>query len=129
MAVDDDFVGRLFGKSLTTIEVFYYQPLSGRSEKLIADMRAMSRRTGLISTTMPAEDDETARMINLLVWQTLDMAPHFDRTRRYLDHWEKEIEAKIHSVRIFYDGRPLAPSTVRHFSAQFNFMPDNNSCH
>lgn len=33
-------------------------------------------------------------------WQTQDIAPDFPRLKQFLDHWRREIEAVIHSVRV-----------------------------
>nr|WP_321983446.1 usg protein [uncultured Lichenicoccus sp.] len=34
------------------------------------------------------------------IWQELDLAPQFPILRRFLDFWSKEIEGKLHSVRV-----------------------------
>lgn len=33
-------------------------------------------------------------------WQSLDLAPAFPVLRRFLDFWSREIEGKLHSVRV-----------------------------
>lgn len=45
-------------------------------------------------------------------WQFEDVAPDYPRLRRFLDHWEREIEARIHSVRVTHRSL-LAPQEVR----------------
>lgn len=45
-------------------------------------------------------------------WQFDDVAPDYPRLRRFLDHWEREIEASIHSVRITHKGL-IAPQEIR----------------
>jgi uncharacterized protein Usg len=45
-------------------------------------------------------------------WQFSDLAPDYPRLRSFLDHWEKEIEAAIHSVRIMHAGL-IAPREFR----------------
>ena len=47
------------------------------------------------------------RLLQTYLWQTLDEAPKFPRLAAFLDHWRREIEAVIHSVRISH-GEPLA---------------------
>ncbi len=37
-------------------------------------------------------------------WQTLDVAPRFPRLASFLEHWRKEVEAVIHSIRIAHSG-------------------------
>ena len=34
------------------------------------------------------------------IWQDLDIAPRFPVLHRFLDFWNREIEGKLHSVRI-----------------------------
>ena len=34
------------------------------------------------------------------VWQDLDLAPRFPVLHRFLDFWEREIEGRLHSVRV-----------------------------
>ena len=34
------------------------------------------------------------------VWQNLDLAPRFPELRRFLAFWQREIEGKLHSVRL-----------------------------
>ncbi|GGD18556.1 usg protein [Aureimonas glaciei] len=45
-------------------------------------------------------------------WQFADLAPDYPRLKRFLDHWEREIEAVIHSVRVMHAGL-IAPREVR----------------
>lgn len=45
-------------------------------------------------------------------WQFEDMAPNYPRLRRFLAHWEREIEAKIHSVRVSHQ-RLIRPQEIR----------------
>lgn len=39
-------------------------------------------------------------LLQSFCWQTHDIAPDFPRLRQFLDHWRREIEAVIHSVRV-----------------------------
>ena len=52
--------------------------------------------TAEISYFMP----DHPRLIQLFVWQTYDTAPTFPAVQGFLDHWRREIEAAIHSVRV-----------------------------
>jgi len=52
-------------------------------------------------------------LLQSFLWQKLDLAPRYPVLQRFLDFWEREIEAKIHSVRIAQ--APLvAPAQLRH---------------
>ncbi|KQQ91399.1 hypothetical protein [Aureimonas sp. Leaf324] len=37
-------------------------------------------------------------------WQFDDIAPEYPRLRRFLAHWEQDVEATIHSVRVMHQG-------------------------
>lgn len=39
-------------------------------------------------------------VLQSFVWQQLDMAPQFPVLRKFLEFWAREIEGKLHSVRI-----------------------------
>ena len=39
-------------------------------------------------------------LLQSFVWQTLDIAPNFPSIVKFLAHWEREIEAAIHSVKV-----------------------------
>jgi uncharacterized protein Usg len=51
-------------------------------------------------------------LLQTYLWQTLDEAPRFPRLAAFLDHWRREIEAVIHSVRVAH-GEPLAAPAWR----------------
>jgi uncharacterized protein Usg len=50
-------------------------------------------------------------LLQEFLWQTLDEAPDFPRVQRFLDHWRREIDAVIHSVRVSYAGQ-LVPARI-----------------
>ena len=39
-------------------------------------------------------------MLQSYIWQELDLAPQFPILRRFLEFWRREIEGKLHSVRV-----------------------------
>ncbi|MBP0615227.1 usg protein [Jiella mangrovi] len=51
-------------------------------------------------------------LLQTFFWQFEDMAPDYPRLKRFLDHWEREIEAMIHSVRVMHRGL-IAPKEIR----------------
>jgi uncharacterized protein Usg len=34
------------------------------------------------------------------IWQELDLAPHFPMLKKFLDFWTRNIEGKLHTVRV-----------------------------
>jgi uncharacterized protein Usg len=53
------------------------------------------------------------KLLQTYLWQTLDVAPKFPRLHEFLEHWRREIEAVIHSVRVAH-GEPLDAPQWRH---------------
>ena len=45
-------------------------------------------------------------------WQFEDMAPDYPRLRRFLQHWESEIEACIQSIRVAHRSL-IGPQDIR----------------
>lgn len=48
-------------------------------------------------------------LLQSFLWQTLDLAPRFPRVHAFLDHWRREVDAVIHTVRLASSGlvRPV----------------------
>ena len=45
------------------------------------------------------------------IWQEFDIAPQYPRLQDFLQFWLKEIEGKLHSVKVCTGG-PLMPNSV-----------------
>ena len=45
--------------------------------------------------------------------QTLDLAPRYPALRRFLDFWARELDGKLHSIKVATGG-PIRPASVRH---------------
>jgi len=52
-------------------------------------------------------------LLQTYVWQDLDLAPRYPALRRFLDFWIRELEGKLHSIKVASGGRIQAAS-VRH---------------
>jgi len=39
-------------------------------------------------------------LLQTFLWQEYDLAPHFPELHHFLDFWEREIEGRLHSVRV-----------------------------
>lgn len=39
-------------------------------------------------------------LLQTYIWQDLDVAPRYPVLRKFLDFWERELDGKLHSVRI-----------------------------
>ena len=51
-------------------------------------------------------------LLQSFIWQTLDLAPSYPRIHRFLNFWQREIEAVIHSVHLA-TGETLAPAKIQ----------------
>ena len=61
--------------------------------------------TAEIIYRMPDHPD----LLQSFIWQKLDLAPDFPELHRFLEFWRRNLEGKLHSVRVGqarYPGRP-----------------------
>ena len=42
-------------------------------------------------------------LLQLFVFQQYDVAPRFPMLHQFLDHWRREVEATLHSIRIAHN--------------------------
>jgi uncharacterized protein Usg len=52
-------------------------------------------------------------LLQSFIWQKFDVAPDFPELRRFLEFWSRNIEGKLHSVRVG-QARPFARSRFSH---------------
>ncbi len=52
-------------------------------------------------------------LLQTYVWQDLDLAPRYPALSKFLDFWDRELEGKLHSVRIG-SARIITPGMLRH---------------
>lgn len=57
-------------------------------------------------------------LIQQYVWQDYDEAPDYPILFKFLDHWRREIEARIQSVRIAHDSM-IGARELRHVGEEF----------
>jgi uncharacterized protein Usg len=56
-------------------------------------------------------------LLQSFIWQKLDLAPNFPELRRFLDFWSRNIEGKLHSVKV---GQAKLPARrFRHVEASY----------
>ena len=55
---------------------------------------------------------EAPSWLQPFVWQDYDLAPGFPGLLAFLDHWRREIEGALHSVRVVH-GRLVGPAEWR----------------
>ena len=52
-------------------------------------------------------------LLQSFVWQQLDMAPDYPVLRKFLDFWSRNIEGKLHSVKVA-QAPLISPRRMRH---------------
>lgn len=70
------------------------------------------RGKGLLTTEVLYYRPDARLILQSFVWQTLDQAPKYPRLAQFLDHWRREIDAVIHSIRIAHQDW-VGPAEVR----------------
>jgi uncharacterized protein Usg len=58
-------------------------------------------------------------LLQSFVWQDLDLAPKFPVLNKFLSFWEREIEGKLHSVKIA-SCELVRPSKFLYCKGEFN---------
>jgi uncharacterized protein Usg len=57
-------------------------------------------------------------VLQTFVWQHLDIAPEYPVLRRFLDFWVRNIDGKLHSVKVAH-APIVTPGELRHARASF----------
>lgn len=52
-------------------------------------------------------------LLQTYLWQELDIAPRYPALNKFLDFWNRELEGKLHSVRVG-SARLITPGLLRH---------------
>lgn len=60
-------------------------------------------------------------LLQSFVWQELDIAPRFPVLRRFLDFWSRNLEGKVHSVRVAH-AELIQPARWRHAAVSLSLQ-------
>ncbi len=55
-------------------------------------------------------------LLQTYVWQELDLAPRFPVLHKFLDFWSRNLDGKLHSVRVAHLDL-ISPGRLRHVDA------------
>ncbi len=64
------------------------------------DFLAQVNGYGLTTAEIHYRMPDRPSLIQLFVWQNYDLAPDFPTLMGFLDYWQREIDGKLHSVRV-----------------------------
>ena len=84
------------GKDGFVVDTPTIKRAGGADPDFLRQLQGYGLSTVEISYYMP---DHPA-LVQLFVYQHYDVAPKFPVLRDFLDHWRREIEAALHSVRV-----------------------------
>jgi len=73
---------------------------------------AQLRGYGLTTAEVHYYRPDAPSLLQLFVWQEYDLAPDFPVLFDFLDHWRREIRARLHSVQIAH-GQLIRPTEWR----------------
>lgn len=82
------------------------------------DFLARMQGAGLLTTEILYHIPDHKALLQSFTWQTVDQAPDFPRLHRFLDHWRREIEAVIHSIRIAHSDW-VGPAELRRVDGEW----------
>ncbi|HEX2592415.1 MAG TPA: usg protein [Rhizomicrobium sp.] len=58
---------------------------------------------GLTTAEIHYRRPDHPSLLQLYVWQEYDLAPLFPELSAFLDHWQRELEGILHSVRVAHN--------------------------
>jgi uncharacterized protein Usg len=67
---------------------------------------------GLTTAEIHYRMPDRPSLIQLFVWQNYDLAPDFPTLMGFLDYWQRELDGKLHSVRVAHKSL-IRPSEFR----------------
>jgi uncharacterized protein Usg len=79
---------------------------------LVRQLKDYRLTTAEILYRLPDHPD----LLQAYIWQDLDLAPAYPELRRFLDFWQRELEGKLHSVRVGA-ARMIQPGKWQHAAA------------
>lgn len=57
-------------------------------------------------------------LLQTFIWQDLDLAPRFPVLRRFLDFWSRNLDGKLHTVRVSH-AQLVKPAELRYAAGEF----------
>jgi len=60
-------------------------------------------------------------VLQTFIWQEFDIAPKFPVLNKFLAFWEKDIEGRLHSVRVAARGL-ISPAELTHCGREFTLQ-------
>jgi len=84
----------------------------------MTDLEAQLRGYRLTTAEILYHMPDHPGLLQSYIWQSLDIAPRFPELRRFLGFWVREIDGKLHSVRVGCAGL-ITPGEMRFCAQEF----------
>jgi uncharacterized protein Usg len=84
-----------------------------RGESNVAQLNLMLKGYRLTTAEILYHMPDHPKLLQSFVWQELDLAPQFPVLGKFLSFWNKNLEGRLHSVRVGTCGI-LCPLDIRH---------------
>lgn len=72
-------------------------------QKVDAGFRRQIKGYGLLTAEIHYWMPDHPSLLQQFVWQTHDLAPAFPELARFLDHWRRDVQATLHSIRVAHN--------------------------
>jgi uncharacterized protein Usg len=83
----------------------------------VSDATAQPREYRLTTAEIIYHLPDHPDLLQSFIWQKLDLAPDFPELHKFLEFWSRNIEGKLHSVKV---GQARLPARrFRHIKASF----------
>jgi len=87
--------------------------------KTTLDFRRRIEGYGVLTAEILYRMPDHPHLLQTFIWQTLDRAPNFPELTRFLTFWQREIEGRLHSVRLAHQDL-VGPVDWRMVDGQFH---------
>ncbi|HYG91740.1 MAG TPA: usg protein [Azospirillum sp.] len=86
----------------------------------MADLSSQLRDYRLTTAEILYHMPDHPALLQSYIWQELDIAPEYPVLRRFLSFWERNLDGKLHSVKLATQ-RIISPAEVRFVAAEFRW--------
>ena len=85
---------------------------------LISDIEKQLNDFRLTTAEILYHMPDAYHLLQSFVWQELDKAPDFPTLHHFLEYWQRNLDGKLHSVRIA-QARVIHPGELRSVDGEF----------
>lgn len=82
------------------------------SSKVSRDFAKQIEGYGLATAEILYHLPDHPALLQTFLWQEYDLCPRFPELNRFLEFWQREIEGRLHSVRVAHCGL-IKPAELR----------------